>query len=186
MAFLRLFDPHHAQLQRRAQQLSTTIAQIARQPEFYGPDAVPDTLAGRLQLLMLHGALVMLCLQAQPGEAQFSQYFVDRFFKSIDEGLREAGVGDLSVPKRMRRIAAEFYERLPAYKNALGEEADPGELARVLQTHVWPEAPSAYPQTLAAYARAALVHLQGCPSTEIHQFSCWPSAPARRAAGSVE
>lgn len=177
MAFVWLFDREKMRLQRRARDLCAAITRVARQPEFYGASAVPDTLNGRLELLMLHAALVMLRLQAQPEEAGFSQIFVDRVFKSFDEGLREAGVGDLTVPKSMRRIAGRFYERLQAYQAALAPGHLDG-LTDALQANIWRGAPSVFAQPLALYAQAALAHLQDNPTAQMHEFSCWPPIPS--------
>ncbi|MEZ6021914.1 MAG: ubiquinol-cytochrome C chaperone family protein [Hyphomonadaceae bacterium] len=54
-----------------------------------------------------------------------AQAFTDTLFRFFDAGLREAGVGDLTVPKRMHKLAASFYGRLNAYVAAIEAEDRP-------------------------------------------------------------
>ena len=102
-----------------AQRLLEAVARESRRPEFYGPGRVPDTLQGRFELLTLHAALALVRLKASPEAQKLAQNFTDLLFRHIDAGLREAGVGDLTVPKRMRKLAGDFYGRLEAYAAAL-------------------------------------------------------------------
>jgi cytochrome b pre-mRNA-processing protein 3 len=176
MAFWGLFGQRDAALRREAAGLCRTITRVARQPGFYGPHGVPDSLPGRLELLILHGILVLLRLRTEPADAHLAQLFVDRLFKSFDEGLREAGIGDLSVPKSMRRIAARFYARLKEYEPALAAP-NASMLAQALQRHVWDGAITAYGEPLAQYALQALEQLQARPAQLIQELQTWPAAP---------
>lgn len=107
-----------------AERLLTLATAASRNPEFYGPGRVPDTLEGRFELLTLHAVLVLLRLARAPEQAGATQAFTDRVFSALDAGLREDGVSDNSVPKRMHVLAAAFYGRLSAYSEALaGGEA---------------------------------------------------------------
>jgi cytochrome b pre-mRNA-processing protein 3 len=81
-----------------------------------------------------------------------AQAFTDRLFRHIDSGLREAGVGDTTVPKKMRRLAGDFYGRLAAYAGALG---DPSALADAIGRNILGDgADAAFAQKIAAYAAA--------------------------------
>ncbi len=108
---------------QRAQELYDRIVAQSRQPYFYADLAVPDSVAGRFEILALHMFLVLTRLRwkadADPDRAQD---LVDLFFLDMDTVNRELGVGDLAVPKRMKRLAAGFYGRLSAYEDALGAE----------------------------------------------------------------
>src|SRR5262245_44603762 len=99
--------------------LLEAVQAASRRPAFFGPGRVADTLEGRFELMALNGALALIRLKAEPGAEPLAQDFTDLLFKSFDAGLREAAVGDLSVPKRMRRLAGDFYGRLNAYSGAL-------------------------------------------------------------------
>jgi cytochrome b pre-mRNA-processing protein 3 len=93
--------------------------QAAREPSQFGVGGFPDTLEGRFEALVTVAALALVRLRAAPEAAPLAQEFVDRLFREVDAGLREAGVGDLTVPKRMHRLAGDFYGRLDAYASAL-------------------------------------------------------------------
>src|SRR5215468_8450350 len=96
------FRPSRAD--RDADLLLSTVTQIARQPQFFGAGRAPDTLQGRLEMMTLHASLAFIRLGADAGAAPLAQVFADKLFRQFDAGLREASVGDLSVPKKMRRI----------------------------------------------------------------------------------
>ena len=82
--------------------------------------------------------------------------------------MRELGVGDLAVPKRMRKVGEAYLGRLQSYVDAIGNE-DAGALPAALARNIWepddPVSPStgsmAGPgsEALATYARAAALQL---------------------------
>jgi len=101
------------------------IVTQAREPWFYRDGGVPDTVNGRFDLLVLHLWLVLRRLRSIEGSTSLSQGLFDRFCEDMDANLREMGVGDLSVPKRMQAFGEAFYGRSKAYDAALasGSEA---------------------------------------------------------------
>src|SRR5918993_3271857 len=113
---------------RPAAQLYAGLVAQARQPAFYARLGAPDTLEGRFEIYALHLALLVLRLKEEGavGEA-LSQELFDRFVRGLDDGLREAGVGDTGVPKRMKTLGQALYGRLHGYAEAF--EALPDEAA---------------------------------------------------------
>jgi cytochrome b pre-mRNA-processing protein 3 len=109
------------------------IVAAARQPVFYADLAVPDTVDGRFDMIALHSFLVMNRLKKAvlegAGTEGFVQALVDEVFRDMDRSLREMGVGDLSVGKRVRKMAEVFYGRAEAYRAALGEPLSERQLA---------------------------------------------------------
>ncbi|WP_454627658.1 ubiquinol-cytochrome C chaperone family protein [Bradyrhizobium cenepequi] len=101
------------------------IVAQAREPVFYRELAVADTVNGRFDLLLMHLWLVLRRLRAVEGDSGLSQALFDRFCEDMDDNLREMGVGDLTVPKRMKAFGEAFYGRSVAYDLALtdGHEA---------------------------------------------------------------
>ena len=97
------------------------IVTQAREPLFYRDLAVPDTVNGRFDLLLLHLWLVLRRLKSAEGGAALSQALFDHFCNDMDDNLREMGVGDLTVPKRMQAFGEAFYGRTAAYDLALTE-----------------------------------------------------------------
>jgi len=132
------------------------IVTQARDPRFYEAYAVPDTVLGRFDLIVLHLALVLR--QLRKGDASIAalaQGVFDAFCRDMDHNLREMGIGDQGVPRQMRRVGEAFYGRAQAYDAAL---ADPGHdrLAETLRRNVYAEAAdSVAAGALAAYVRKA-------------------------------
>jgi len=110
---------------KAADELYSQVVKQARQPVFYVKAAVPDTVDGRFEMIALHAFLLMRRLKDEGAEAQkLSQAVFDRMFSDMDHSIREIGVGDLSVGKRIKAMAEVFYGRIIAYETALdgGEE----------------------------------------------------------------
>lgn len=122
------------------------IVAAARQPVLYAHWQVPDTPLGRFEMVALHMLLVQRRLRGAPAAAaDIAQVLTDEFFTDLDHSLRELGVGDMGVPKRMKRLARMFYGRTRAYGDAL-DAGDRAALAAALARNVrpgvetWPEA----------------------------------------------
>jgi cytochrome b pre-mRNA-processing protein 3 len=117
---------------RLIDRLHGEIVAAARHPALYREFGVADTFEGRFELVVLHAFLVVRRLNQLPAPApEMAQDLVDAVFAHFDVALREAGVGDLAVPKRMKRLAAAFYGRVTAYDLALQADGD-DELAAAL------------------------------------------------------
>src|SRR5215471_10113734 len=97
-----------------------TIVAQARLPAFYQIYGVPDTVNGRLEMIMLHTVLFLRRLESEAAPIRaLGQGLFDRFCRDMDDSMREMGVGDLAVPRKMRRIGEAFYGRQAAYGVAL-------------------------------------------------------------------
>lgn len=96
------------------------IVAQARQPVFYTRYGVPDTVEGRFDMIVLHLFLYIRRVGGSGFEGGAAQPLFDRFCIDLDGNLREMGVGDLTVPKRMQKFAEAFYGRSAAYEKALG------------------------------------------------------------------
>jgi cytochrome b pre-mRNA-processing protein 3 len=123
MSLGRLFAPRPAAVAGR-RLYAAAVAQ-ARQPAFYARLGAPDTPEGRFELYTLHVVLLLHRLKGQgPRAAETGQALFDTYLRGLDDALRELGVGDLSVGKKMRKLGEAFYGRTKAYDQAL--EAGPG------------------------------------------------------------
>lgn len=144
------------------------IVAQARTPVFYREYAVPDTVAGRFDLLLLHLALVVERLMREEPAKAFGQGLFDRFCTDMDDNLREMGIGDLSVPKHMKRVGEAFYGRSQAYQAALAAAGD-GALSETLIRNVYggvAPAPAAVAR-LGAYIRRVAEVLDRHPVPEL-------------------
>ncbi len=109
----------------------------ARQPWFYLDGGVPDTLEGRFEMVMLHAFLVLRRMKALGDPArEVGQRVFDIMFDDMDQTLREIGVGDLSVGKKIKGMAAAFYGRIAAYDEGLDAE-EPGVLDAALKRNLF-------------------------------------------------
>jgi cytochrome b pre-mRNA-processing protein 3 len=137
--------------------LYAAIVAQSRRPEFYTDYGVADTVDGRFDLIVLHQTLLLRRLNRDEPLRPLAQEVFDAFCRDMDGNLREMGVGDLAVPKRMLKFAEAFYGRFGAYDKALtGGDADA--LAAALARNLFggaTDAAAAPVRRLAAYVTAS-------------------------------
>ena len=142
------FDVGHA--------LYAAAVDQARRPAFYAALGAPDTGNGRFELYSLHVILLLHRLKRRgDAAAEAAQALFDVYVKALDNTLREQGVGDLSVGKKMRRLGEAFYGRVRSYDAGL---EDPAGLPDLIRRTVYADTDAAA-EALAAYvvrARDAL------------------------------
>jgi len=146
-----------------------TIVAQARLPCFYREYRVPDTVNGRLDLLVLHLALVLDRLADEPQLRELGQALFDHFCTDMDRNLREMGIGDLSVPKHMQRVGEAFYGRARAYRAGLARDGQQA-LVEALERNIYGQegaANRAAAARLAVYMRGTAGELRVQPSSEV-------------------
>lgn len=115
------------------------IVAAARHRHLYAVWSMPDTPLGRYESLGLHMALFLRRTRAKGAHLEaLSQDVVDQFFTDLDHSIRELGIGDASVPKRMRKLGRMFYGRMGAYWQAIDSDSQE-ELATALRRNIEPE-----------------------------------------------
>lgn len=131
------------------------IVHQARLPVFFTYFGVPDTLDGRFDLQLLHTFLIIRRLQNtnEPGKAQ---QLIDLFFIDMDRSLREMGVGDLSVSKKIKPMAEAFYGRSQVYTKALNEQ-DQKKLSKALSRNLALEKESLDGKNVTGHALASYI-----------------------------
>jgi cytochrome b pre-mRNA-processing protein 3 len=162
MGILAMFRrrPH----ERAGFELYGAAVAAARRPALFAMLGVPDTAEGRFDLVTLHVGLLIRRLRPD-GDARgpaLAQAVFDAMFADMDQNLREMGVSDLAVGKRVRWLWEGFHGRALAYEAAL-DSSDAASLPAALARNIWRgEPPSAEaPERLAAIARAQAAHLAG-------------------------
>jgi cytochrome b pre-mRNA-processing protein 3 len=161
MGILGMFRrrPH----ERAGFELYGAAVAAAREPALFERLGVPDTVEGRFDLVSLHVGLLIRRLRRDPdarGRA-LAQAVFDAMFADMDLNLREMGVGDLAVGKRVRQAWEAFHGRALAYEAAL-DSAEADALPEALARNVWRgEAPGSSAARLAAIARAQDAALAG-------------------------
>jgi cytochrome b pre-mRNA-processing protein 3 len=109
--------------------------------ELFEACGIPDTLDGRLDSLALHAALMIDRLRREPDGEELSQAFFDAMFRHLDLTLREIGVQDLGVGRRIKIMAEGLHGRALAYREALAGGATP--LDEVLRRNAYGGRPPA-------------------------------------------
>ncbi|UYN99964.1 MAG: ubiquinol-cytochrome C chaperone [Devosia sp.] len=131
-----------------------SIVAQSRQPLFYAEWGVPDTVTGRFDMISLHLALLFRRLRKESEESKaFSQAVFDLFFKDMDRSLREMGVTDLGIPKKIQKMGNIFFGMLAAMSEAM-DRNDRDALAGVLARNVFDADQQVHAQELAAYLLA--------------------------------
>jgi cytochrome b pre-mRNA-processing protein 3 len=125
------------------EQILGEIVAAARRPALYEAVGAPDRFDGRFELLALHAGLVLRRLAALGGLADFiAQDIVDGVFTHFDDTLREMGLSDIAVSKRLKAMGSAFYGRNAAYSAAL-DAGSIAELADALKRNVYGSDPNA-------------------------------------------
>jgi cytochrome b pre-mRNA-processing protein 3 len=135
----------------------------ARDPYLYATLGVPDTIDGRFDMVGLHSFLLIQRLTGaeEPGPA-LAQAIFDAMFSDMDVNLREMGVGDLSVGKRVKAMWEAFHGRAAAYAPAL-RNGDAAALEAALGRNVWrgEPVPGGAAAALTRIVLAQTAHLAG-------------------------
>lgn len=143
-------DPTESQ----AETLFAALSEQARRPQFYEVGGAPDTVEGRFEVLAIHVFLAIRRLkQDAPASDRLSVALQEAFFRRLDHALRELGVGDLSIGRKIRGLAEAFYGRAAAYGRAFSDGG--GGLAAAVARNVHESADPARGERLAVYMMKA-------------------------------
>lgn len=103
-----------------ALRLYSTAMTQARQPEFYGEGRVADNYDGRIDVLTLHLALIIRALNTHGEQGKrLAQAIYEVMRDDWDVALREEGMSDTGVMKRIKPMIRLFYTRLKAYSDGI-------------------------------------------------------------------
>ena len=152
-----------------AAKLYGAIVAQARLPVFYQGLEVPDTLEGRFLVLSLHLFAVLHRLKQEgPAALGLAQELTDRFSEDMETVLREIGVGDITIPKKMRKLAASSGALMQAYEQALaaGNEAIAAALIAALPPQQRPS--EAASRRLAHYLKGVVRQVETQSFTALH------------------
>lgn len=161
----------------KAENLYGAVVTLARTPGFYSRFGVPDTPEGRFEMVALALFLTLERLKSFSGQEKLVQGSIEAFVTDMDDCLREMGVGDLGVSKRVKRAAAAFYERAGSYRPALAS-ADQAALAEALTRHVYSGHAGAQAPALAALVIAMQQKLDASSEAQIESGAALASLSA--------
>ena len=150
----------------------------ARQPGFYTALGVADRIDARFELYTLHVLLLVLRLRDEGEQgAEVAQGLFDVYVSALDHALRELGVGDISVGKKMRKLGEALYGRMTAYEGPL-REGDREALATALGRNVFERDDAAAGHALADYAIASRGVLANQPFADVLKAPTWAEVTA--------
>ncbi|MBB4286846.1 ubiquinol-cytochrome C chaperone family protein [Roseospira goensis] len=199
-----------AQARAVVESLYGEVVRRARQPALYLTWGVPDTLDGRYDMLVLHAYVLFRRLgalrreeaartgrdEAETEAGGLSQAVFDHMLRDLDTNLREAGVSDMRIGSRMKKLTKGFYGRVGGYDTALAA-GDEAALRDALDRNVFQKS-TAPPEGLAAladYVHALVAASETWTWDDLSHgvirfpelpAAAAPSAPAARNAGTAE
>lgn len=125
---------------RDARVVYNALLRQSRQPEFFGKARFPDNYDGRIDVVTLHMALIFDALRRHEEQgARLSQAIFDEMKDDFEVALREEGISDTGVKKRIKPMIRLFYTRVKDYTEALTEDTI-GEVA----AHLYKEGDSPF------------------------------------------
>lgn len=150
----------------------------ARRPGFYTVLGVSDEIDARFELYTLHVLLLILRLRDEPGPeagrgAEAGQDLFDVYVSALDNALRELGVHDVTIAKKMRKLGEALYGRMTAYEGPI-RSGDAAGLAAGLARNVYESDVPDRAAALAAYALAAREGLAAQPIATVLSQPLWP------------
>jgi len=147
----------------------SSVAQ-ARSGAFYRELGVADSFTGRFDLVMLHVALLVRRLTAEGGAGKdLARGLIECMFAGLDDDMRELGVGDLTVPKKVQAAASTFYGRLSTLEAAFAQPDAEGLEGVLTRNLTAAEGKALQPARLAAYVRSAVSLLAAQPIAQLQQ-----------------
>lgn len=154
----------------------------ARQPGFYRDLGVTDQIDARFELYTLHVLLLVMRLREEPAPntqsgAEVGQDLFDVYVSALDNSLRELGVHDVTMAKKMRKLGEALYGRMTAYEPAI-REGDTAALSAALARNVYESQEAGLAEGLAGYALAARAALAGQPLDAVLTSPQWPEITA--------
>ena len=146
------------------------LLEQARDPSFFGPGRFADNYDGRIDTISLHMAVMMDRLWAEGNDGTLlNQALFDEMKDDFEIALREEGVGDTGVKKRIKPMISYFYDRLQAYTDALNTESPQKSIADTLRIEPDPDAPITFELKVADYALDWLAGLRKLSLAQITQ-----------------
>ena len=133
----RLFGSTEPDPREALRPLYNQVVAYARQPHWYLDGGVADSVNGRFEMVSAALSLVLIRIEKEPQQAQAMAFLTEIFVDDMDAQLREFGVGDMIVGKRIGKLLGAFGGRLGAYREALADGAEPELLHEALTRNLY-------------------------------------------------
>jgi len=155
-----------------SRKLYQRIVTQARQPSFYSVAKVSDSVDGRFELIVLHLFILLRCFRHDPITASISQDLVNAMTEDMDRALRQLGVGDLKIGRKVRTMVGIMHVRLRSYEVALEGEGEDEMLSKVLSDSFCSEPVTAFDtdvELMTIYVRRAIEGILRLPCRDLIQ-----------------
>lgn len=177
-SLLRLSRRSAGSSQKVGEALYAAVAAQARQPGFYTDLGVEDRIDARFELYTLHAMLLILRLRDEDKEgpaagAAAAQSLFDVYVSALDNVLRELGVGDMSMARKMRSLGEAMYGRMTAYETPI-REGDAVALSAGLSRNVYASEDPTRAEALTRYALSARAGLAEQSFKTVRSAPIWP------------
>lgn len=135
MGFLSQLFGRDKALTRDARRIYDSLMGQSRLAGFYGTGRVTDNYDGRIDVLTLHMAVMLKALKAHDEQGgALAQALFDEMKDDFEIALREEGISDTGVKKRIKPMISLFYDRVKAYTQAIISDAPDTEMVKALAT----------------------------------------------------
>lgn len=174
------FNTARRRQSKAVETLYRKLVDISRRPEFYARLGVADSIEGRFEMLVLHCGLVVAELDKSDSDMKACGLaLAEGFFADMDRSLREIGITDIGVPKKMKKLAEAFYGRLSSYQDALNN-GDRAKLAAAVERNIYSgTAGEALTMAMAGYIEASAASLAMADKELVLSGAfIWPEPPA--------
>jgi len=147
--------------------LYTALVTQARQPAFYVQGGVADTKEGRFDLILVHAFMLFRRLKSSPAQKELAQQVFDVMFADLDQNMREMGIGDVGILKRIRKMSESYHGRIVAYEEGVG--AGESTLAAALDRNLFADTnvTSGQIAAMTSYIYASIDHLATLGDAEL-------------------
>lgn len=174
MAIFGLFSRLGAE-KRAVEACYSALTQQAREPEFYSQGILADSFDSRFEFLVLHLGVVHKALSLDPELAPLRQRLVERFVQDLDHQLREIGVSDSGIARKMTKTAEHLYGRIKAVAAGLDNRADLSVLASSIQHNLQPPSGQGGAVVLAEYCDHAMTAFENAERGVDLEWCRWPA-----------
>jgi cytochrome b pre-mRNA-processing protein 3 len=152
---------------QHAYALYARIVQESRASQFFEAFGVPDTLDGRFEMILLHMFCYLHTMKESGSDTTAPQrLLIEAFFEDMDRSVRELGVGDTGVSRRVKAMANAFYGRIHAFEQAIADDAALAAAIRINTYGTIEDDAACDVLAMVAHVRACLLALHGQPITE--------------------
>ncbi len=165
-----LIRPSLSAERKTAMSLHAAVVTAARQPVLYAKGGIPDTPEGRLESIALHAFLLFRRMSGRTGWDGVGGALSDEIVADLDRSLREMGVGDMSIGKKVKKLARTFFGRFDAFWGAVNGADGADDIQGALRKSVYLDADNidqARLDAMVSYFDGQSVHLFNVSESDV-------------------